>query len=97
MREGRAETGEGAGEGYERLDVRDGSDAQGRSDAWIHDDGGHPSIEESNSAAEAAAEIDIFAAIVGIANGKLGKAERSGKRHHGHAAPDRGEQCRRTQ
>ena len=89
-------SGKWRGNGNQRLDVRNSANAESGCNAGIHDDRGHPSVEKGNAAAKAAAQVHIFAAVVGIADGEFGKAERASQRDERHAAPDGSQQRRRT-
>ena len=92
------ERGEGfgnwGGNGDKGLEIRNGANREGCGHAGVHDDGGHPAVEKGDAPAEAAAQVEIFAAVVRIADGEFGEAERSGQREERHAAPDSSQKCR---
>ncbi len=63
------------GHGDERLQIRNRTDTEGRGHAGIHDDGSHPSIKKRDPAPEAAAEVEIFAAVLRVAHRQFGEAQ----------------------
>ena len=68
------------GHGNERLSIRHHAHTKRRGHAGIHDQRGHPSIKEGHAAAETATQVKVFAAVVRIAHGQFGEAERAGQR-----------------
>ena len=92
--------GEGCGKsGRDRkqdLNIGNSTNAKGSGYTGIHDDCGHPAIEEGHAASESAAEVDVFATVVGVAHCEFGEAERSRKGENSHAAPNDSKQSGRS-